>query len=278
MRAAARCAIGVRQAEGSDIDLAAGAAITALGGVTTHLYDLDLLTDLAAAMTRSGATPVSDPFEPITSVLDLLDHPDGFDFDLAWARLSAALAGDDFDSIATEAARFAQLGEPPEQLHHVAARHSAASVLVAACNEDAAPDAVAAAGRALAEQGATHEAARLCGVLALRMRSESDSRRLLKESRTWRAERAYLKRTPGVDRSVLRLSGQEVLVAQMVLDGHTHKQIGSTLFISAKTVEHHVAHIRTKLGAASRGRSPGGDPHLPRHGVTRCYSAGSKPS
>ncbi|TPW12807.1 MAG: Transcriptional regulator, LuxR family, partial [Acidimicrobiaceae bacterium] len=90
------------------------------------------------------------------------------------------------------------------------------------------------------------------GVLAVLSTTEADTRRLLKESRTWRAQRTQLRTAASPDRGVIRLSDQEERVAQLVLDGHTHKQIGSTLFISAKTVEHHVAHIRTKLGAGSR--------------------------
>ena len=38
----------------------------------------------------------------------------------------------------------------------------------------------------------------------------------------------------------------------MVLAGGTHREIGARLFISPKTVEHHVARIRTKLGATNR--------------------------
>ena len=37
-----------------------------------------------------------------------------------------------------------------------------------------------------------------------------------------------------------------------MLDGRTHREIGAQLFISAKTVEHHVARIRQKLGAGSK--------------------------
>jgi DNA-binding CsgD family transcriptional regulator len=37
-----------------------------------------------------------------------------------------------------------------------------------------------------------------------------------------------------------------------VLTGLTYKEIGAQLFISAKTVEHHVARIRRRLGATSR--------------------------
>ena len=37
-----------------------------------------------------------------------------------------------------------------------------------------------------------------------------------------------------------------------MLAGLTYKQIGERLFISAKTVEHHVARMRDRLGVSSR--------------------------
>jgi DNA-binding NarL/FixJ family response regulator len=37
-----------------------------------------------------------------------------------------------------------------------------------------------------------------------------------------------------------------------VLAGLTHKQIGERLFISAKTVEHHMSRIRQRLGVTNR--------------------------
>jgi DNA-binding CsgD family transcriptional regulator len=48
------------------------------------------------------------------------------------------------------------------------------------------------------------------------------------------------------------LSERELEVAALVLAGRTHREIGGQLFIAAKTVEHHVARIRTKLGASTR--------------------------
>ena len=122
---------------------------------------------------------------------------------------------------------------------------------VSATNRDLAAE-VERVSRELADAGAPHEAARLCGVAAVRTDSEADARRLLKHSRLFRTQRARLKRAEGVDRDVVRLSEQETRVAQLVLEGRTHREIGAGLFISAKTVEHHVAHIRTKLGAGSR--------------------------
>ncbi|HEX3749150.1 MAG TPA: LuxR C-terminal-related transcriptional regulator [Streptosporangiaceae bacterium] len=48
------------------------------------------------------------------------------------------------------------------------------------------------------------------------------------------------------------LSAREQEIARRVLTGLTYKEIGAQLFISAKTVEHHMARIRRRLGATSR--------------------------
>ncbi|MGH3840674.1 MAG: LuxR C-terminal-related transcriptional regulator [Pseudonocardiaceae bacterium] len=55
---------------------------------------------------------------------------------------------------------------------------------------------------------------------------------------------------PVEDRSIL--SERELEVSQLVLAGLTQKQIGERLFISAKTVEHHMARIRQRLGVGNR--------------------------
>jgi DNA-binding CsgD family transcriptional regulator len=48
------------------------------------------------------------------------------------------------------------------------------------------------------------------------------------------------------------LSERELQVAELVVSGMTYKDVGDRLFISAKTVEHHVARMRQRLGASSR--------------------------
>ena len=49
-----------------------------------------------------------------------------------------------------------------------------------------------------------------------------------------------------------QLSDREREVAELLLQGMPYRDIGAQLFISAKTVEHHVARIRRRLGAESR--------------------------
>jgi len=49
------------------------------------------------------------------------------------------------------------------------------------------------------------------------------------------------------------LSDREREVAELMLTGLTYRQIGERLFISAKTVEYHVARMRQRLGSENRG-------------------------
>ncbi|MHA7985435.1 helix-turn-helix transcriptional regulator [Rathayibacter sp. CAU 1779] len=48
------------------------------------------------------------------------------------------------------------------------------------------------------------------------------------------------------------LSAREREVAALVLDGKTYAEIGAAIFISPRTAEHHIARIRSRLGATSR--------------------------
>lgn len=48
------------------------------------------------------------------------------------------------------------------------------------------------------------------------------------------------------------LSAREREVAALVLRGMTYAEIGTTIFISPRTAEHHIARIRQRLGATSR--------------------------
>jgi len=48
------------------------------------------------------------------------------------------------------------------------------------------------------------------------------------------------------------LSPREREVAELVLAGMTYRQVGESLYLSAKTVEHHMARIKRRTGAASR--------------------------
>jgi DNA-binding CsgD family transcriptional regulator len=111
---------------------------------------------------------------------------------------------------------------------------------------DADPERVRVAGRALADVGLTWEAGKLVGATAIRTSDSAEMRSLLQFARSLNAER-----TPAVTQAT-DLSPRERDVAGHLLSGLTYREIGAQLYIAPKTVEHHVARIRRKLGATSR--------------------------
>jgi DNA-binding NarL/FixJ family response regulator len=53
------------------------------------------------------------------------------------------------------------------------------------------------------------------------------------------------------------LSGQEWRIAELVVQGMTNREVGSALFLSPKTIEHHLSSIYRKLGVRSRTQLAG---------------------
>ncbi|OHT93201.1 isoniazid response ATPase/transcriptional regulator IniR [Mycobacterium syngnathidarum] len=127
-------------------------------------------------------------------------------------------------------------------------------------------DEVTAAARALSQFGLTWDGTRLASQAALQTPDARVSQAMLQLARD-------LKQTTAVDEadvtpaapaappaapqaasaaSSTKLSDREREVAELLLLGMPYRDIGGQLFISAKTVEHHVARIRRRLGAESR--------------------------
>ena len=125
-------------------------------------------------------------------------------------------------------------------------------------------DEVTAAARALSQFGLTSDATRLAGQAALQTPDGRVSGAMLQLARDLKLTTA-VDEGPGVESAPAtvaptgssrpqssRLSDREREVAELLLLGMPYRDIGSQLFISAKTVEHHVARIRRRLGAESR--------------------------
>jgi DNA-binding CsgD family transcriptional regulator len=128
-------------------------------------------------------------------------------------------------------------------------------------------DDVTASTRALTQFGHTWDATRLAGQAALQTDDPRISQAMLQLARDLKhtvaadvpdtaADSGSVAVTPSPPRparpAAAHLSDREREVAELLLQGLPYRDIGSHLFISAKTVEHHVARIRRRLGAESR--------------------------
>ncbi|MFN8101632.1 MAG: isoniazid response ATPase/transcriptional regulator IniR, partial [Mycobacterium sp.] len=191
------------------------------------------------------------------AVLRALGDPPAWSLPLHWAGVHAAI-------LAGSPAAMAPHGQA---LANAAADTGFAAILAAAGRSwlrvlarQVDPDDVGAAARGLATCGLTWDATRLAGQAALQADDARISGAMLQIARDLKlatdvpeepghAAAAGAKSPPP---GPSPLSEREREVAELLLLGMPYRDIGAQLFISAKTVEHHVARIRRRLGAESR--------------------------
>jgi DNA-binding NarL/FixJ family response regulator len=209
------------------------------------LWQLEAVEELAVAAARLRRLA---RVEPVLSLLDEivtgLGRPVAWVVALDWLRLQTAIATDDAAAAAEIAGRLAGVdGAEPRSFAQCVAAGRWASVLAGQVDTEA----VLAASEDLLVAELPWEASRLAGQAAIRTTDPSAARRLLERARELSEPDAD---TPG--QAAGGLSEREVTVARLVLAGSTHREIGAQLYIAPKTVEHHVARIRGKLGANTR--------------------------
>ncbi|MGW6425778.1 LuxR C-terminal-related transcriptional regulator [Nocardia sp. NPDC055053] len=181
-----------------------------------------------------------------------------------WYGVQAALADESPQELLPHAHALKTAAEAGDRQAGVLADAGRTWVLVLRGNVAAAE--VQAAVSALAELGLTWDAARLASEAALAAGDSATATTLLKLARSVRVQSQPvepsrptaqpLPQTPDgpapLTSEAAALSDREREVAELVLLGLTYREIGARLYISAKTVEHHVARIRRRIGARSR--------------------------
>jgi DNA-binding CsgD family transcriptional regulator len=219
----------------------------ALARQAVDLFHAEPLEELAVAAVRLRQP---QRFAPVLDALDAAVHglgdPPPWVATVGWIRFQCAVAADDAGAARTVADRLAALDPGTGRQR---AQAAAAVLWARSLADDVDPDAIARAADALAAAGLPWEASRLAGHAAIRTTDAAAARRLLEAARDLSAAEPTPVAAPT---NQAGLSEREVEVARLVLDGRTHKEIGAQLYISPKTVEHHVARIRTKVGATDR--------------------------
>jgi DNA-binding CsgD family transcriptional regulator len=237
--------------------------------VMRHPVDLFTVLPLgefavAAARLREGAR-LRPHLDEAWTLLAALGNPPLWATPLHWHCLHAAIIAEQ-PAVAAEHAR--ALAGSAGHCAYCAVLATAAESWLAVVAGHVDADAVESAARGLHEAGLCWDGARLAGQAAIRTSDRKAMVALLNCARVLQGRAAKPANPPrpatdpappaaptsrngGVESGGV-LSDREREVAASVLAGLTYKQVGDRLFISAKTVEHHVARMRQKLGATSR--------------------------
>jgi DNA-binding CsgD family transcriptional regulator len=216
---------------------------------TVDLFQLEMLEELLVAAVRLRQ---SQRVTPILSELDDavagLGRPPVWVTALGWLRLQLAVVAEDVAGVAAQAELLAGL---PVRGGRQQAQRAAALAWRTALEGHPDADRLGVVLDALAAHQLPWEASRLAGQAAIRTTDPTLARRLLERARDLSSAEVQLDAARAVT-PASGLSEREIEVAQLVAAGRTHREIGGQLFLSPKTVEHHVARIRNKLGATSR--------------------------
>lgn len=227
------------------------------------LFTLLPLGELAMAAARLGELSRLQPhLQDAYALLDRLGNPPLWAAMLHWCGVHAAILA---EQPAVAAEHVATLQGLAPRLRFAEVLTAAAQAWVDVLSGEVVPERVEAAARGLHGAGLAGDAARLAGQAAIRTPDRRAMTRLLEIARVFKGRsipRAPAAASTGAappadgtaSRPVLagRLSAREHEVAALLLEGLTYKQIGDRLFISAKTVEHHVARMRQRLGCPNR--------------------------
>jgi DNA-binding CsgD family transcriptional regulator len=184
---------------------------------------------------------------------------------LHWAQAQAAVAAGRRGEAEQHVTALQRTAAATPDMAHPAALAAAAGTWVQVRWGAIDQEAAIAAARGLAAVGQPWEGAKLAGQAATRCEGRGAAAALHACARELfrstdgdgEVDPAPPPTEPGITPLVAEaeepvLSERELEVGRLILDGLTYRQIGESLYISAKTVENHVARMRRRLGAASR--------------------------
>lgn len=237
-------------------DVAAGSQILRRLEQVVSLAPIDILTldaacELLIVARRFGSQTLADTlYDRIRRFLFELENPPLWMLRFLWSQLEAGVATSDLHAVRSAAEELKALGPTGPRLDPLI--HAAAS-WVEVLEERCSLESITAAGTELRDAGHAWEASRLVGQGAIRMQGAADAKQLLDFARELRGQATVHQQEDG--RTSSGLSEREIEVGLLILEGHSYKEIGSRLFISAKTVEHHASHIRRKLDTTGMPRA-----------------------
>jgi DNA-binding CsgD family transcriptional regulator len=244
-------------------------ARSALLHAGVDLFALLPLGELAIAAARLRDRPrTSAALADAWQLLERLGLPPVWSAPLHFAEVQSAILAESPSELAHHASALRAIAETTP----VAAACASASLSWAAVLSGSVdPRAVIASAKALAAVGRAWDGARLAGHAAAHVEDRKEMARLLATARELHPGAGQPLPATGpvatvrtgptatltgpigiVPRESNQLSAREREVAALFLEGRSYREIGEAMFISPRTVEHHMARIRSRYDAVSR--------------------------
>lgn len=233
------------------------AARQTIARMPVDLIGLPALAELVIAAARLHESHLVDG--PLTAAWDLLERagePASWSMNLHWAGIQAAILSEDRAGVEQHSAALVDAASTNRVSSTLA---EAGRVWAAALAGQVDVAAVERTVHELAAAGYRWDAGRLAGHAAGRAAEHADTLQLLALARSLHVDHRR-DEGPGdpddtseIDRhDDAGLTAREREVARLVLEGKTYAEIGSAIFISPRTAEHHIARIRRRLGVTTR--------------------------
>ncbi|OZC62588.1 hypothetical protein CH306_04820 [Rhodococcus sp. 15-725-2-2b] len=248
---AIRVGLARRSGDSGSLITAWTQAQSVIAEYSTDLFALLPLGELLLAATRLGQVDrVEHLVSQATDLLAALGDPPVWASALHWYQVQAAIVAQTPDALVPHA----------KALAAAAPTHPYSAALAAAGRAwlgvlQGRPDAteVETSARTLTAFGLPWDGARLASEAALTVTDTATATSLLHIARSLRQPSSTGRDNPrSTPQPTGSLSEREAEVAELLVLGVTYREVGSRLYISPKTVEHHVARIRRRLGAQSR--------------------------
>ncbi|SPM33223.1 transcriptional regulator, partial [Mycobacterium rhizamassiliense] len=241
------------------------AAMEVLAEYSVDLFALLPVGELWVAAARMRqADQLRHTLEQAFALLESLGNPTLWAVPLHWSGVHAGILANSPESVAPHGQALAAAAGDSTMARALSA---AGRTWLRVLGNQVDADEVIAAARSLSHVGLTSDATRLAGQAALQTSDGRVSGAMLQLARDLKLGAApgevpgeppggepqgAAPTAPRQPPSGSPLSDREREVAELLLLGLPYRDIGGQLFISAKTVEHHVARIRRRLGAGSR--------------------------
>lgn len=220
------------------------------------LFSLLPLAELVVCAARLGTASYLAPYRAAAAgLLARLGNPPVWTTALHWSGLQAAILAGDPAGLGPHASALVAAGRTSR---FAGALAQAGRSWLRVLNNDVDAAAVVAAAESLGRTGLAWDGSRLAAQAAARATTAQDRTALLQCARTLAGDEtggapaASAPSPVAAPQQTGLLSQREREVAELIIAGQTYREVGGRLFISAKTVEHHVARIRQRLGASTR--------------------------